>query len=242
MTIDKVTMTGADDSVSPINLFDIAMTYPFVEWGILLSRNSQGQNRFPSKKWMDMLAFANERLVNPKNKLKLSGHLCGGYVRQILMGSDQFINELDPIWKSLNRIQINTHGIKHDWDGIGLVKIIDDNKDKEFIFQFDDVNKDILHTIAPVCKNVSTLFDLSHGAGVLPKEWPVPYELFACGYAGGLSPNNVANQIELIKSKVGDKTIWIDMETHIRSNFDKQFDLDKVKRILDICNEIKKEN
>ena len=74
MKIYKVTMTGADDSINPNELIEISKKYPFVEWGILVSRNSQGSNRFPSLQWMDKLHELNT--VN----LLLSCHLCGTYI------------------------------------------------------------------------------------------------------------------------------------------------------------------
>jgi hypothetical protein len=97
------------------------------------------------------------------------------------------------------------------------------------------VNKPILDYAIAEGVNCSTLFDMSHGAGVLPKEWLVPVDGVRCGYAGGLSPENVVEQIKLIESKVGDYELWIDMETQIRSNADQQFDLAKVVSVLESC-------
>ncbi len=47
MKIDKVTLTGADDSVRPAELVEISQQYPLVEWGILFSKSQQGTARFP---------------------------------------------------------------------------------------------------------------------------------------------------------------------------------------------------
>ncbi len=231
MKITKVTMTGADDSINPEQLFEITRKYPFVEWGILVSRNSQGNNRFPSKDWMNKLASLD------KNQLSLSCHLCGTYVKEILMGSTRFIAELGDIWKHISRVQINTHGVPHQYDKQGLIQVLKEHSNIEFIFQYDVVNKQIVEAVSPECKNISALFDLSHGAGVLPKEWVEPLEGIKCGYAGGLSPQNVDGQIKLIEKKVGDNEIWIDMETKIRSNNDLLFDIVKVLSVLEICKE-----
>ena len=78
------------------------------------------------------------------------------------------------------------------------------------------------------------LFDLSGGAGILPESWPKAKGEY-CGYAGGLSPENLEEQLEKIKCVVDeDQKIWIDVETHVRSSDDKQFDLDKVRKFLEI--------
>lgn len=227
MKIKKVTLTGADDSIRAAELLDISIKYPFVEWGILLSRNSKGNKRFPSQPWLNELSILHDGF-------NLSGHLCGAYVRELLMGNSSFISEIGDVWKCLSRIQINTHGEPHSYDLARLTYVLTKNLDKEFIFQYDNVNKDLFEKIA-FLPNVSALFDLSHGAGVLPESWPHPLTQVPCGYAGGLSPENLLGQLVNIESAVMDGEIWIDMETKIRSNNDKQFDLDKVIKVLEIC-------
>ncbi len=227
MKINKVTMTGTDDSISPNELFEISEKYPFVEWGILVSRNSQGRNRFPSLDWMNKLHELNTE------KLSLSCHLCGAYVREALTGSDKFSDEIGNIWKQFQRVQINTHGIPHAWDSSSVRGM--QNWKKEIILQFDGVNRPILDFAIAELMNCSTLFDMSHGAGILPDEWPMPIDGVKCGYAGGLSPENVVGQIKIIESKVGDCELWIDMETQIRSNNDQLFDLKKVVSVLESC-------
>ena len=234
MNLSKVTMTGADDSTNPERLFELSAKYPYAEWAILLSRNSKGSNRFPSLKWMNRLTALDSVFFD--FEMQYSGHLCGAYVRELLMGNTDFVKEIGDIWELFQRIQINTHGIKHEYDQVKLLNALAQYPEKEFIFQYDNANKEILdYVVANSEVNVSTLFDLSHGAGVLPEEWPLPIEGVKCGYAGGLSPENVEAQIKLIESKIGDAEIWIDMETKVRSNNDKLFDLAKVETVFEIC-------
>lgn len=225
-----VTFTGADDSIPANELSKISRTFPWVEWGLLLSRSSQGNNRFPSN------GFLNNVYTNGGPQLRLSGHLCGAYVRELLLGNDAFVERDIPTWEMYSRIQINTHGSAHDYDVEKLPAILNKYPMKEFIFQYDDANANILQSVIEAgCKNVSTLFDLSHGAGVLPKEWPKPIPNLYCGYAGGISPANIELQIRRVEERVGNARTWVDMETHVRSNNDKQFDLIKVQRCIDIA-------
>ncbi len=232
MRINKVTITGADDSVTPQELIEISKRFPFVEWGILVSRNSQGNNRFPSLDWMNNFA---ELVRSEYPETQLSCHLCGTYVKEVLMGSQRFSDELGKIWQLFNRVQINTHGQRHQFE----VSAVSDLKkwSKEIIFQFDgnNQNKHILDFAVINGVNCSTLYDMSHGAGVLPKEWLMPLPNVRCGYAGGLSPDNIKEQLALIESKVGDYELWIDMETQVRSNNDQLFDLTKVVSVLESC-------
>jgi len=229
MKIKKVTFTGADDSIKPEQLFEISEKYPFVEWALLASRNSQGGNRFPSLSWLAELHRLHYFNLN------LALHLCGTYVKEILMGGDRFIDELHPIIHAIKRIQINTHGYKHQFDKEGLSRILTELEEIEFIFQYDNANADILKYASDNHQNISTLFDLSHGAGVSPKYWPLPILNINCGYAGGLSPENIESQLQLISEVADENEIWIDMETHVRSNNDSLFDLEKVKLVLDKC-------
>ena len=56
-------------------------------------------------------------------------------------------------------------------------------------------------------------------------------------HAGGFNPENVADKLHylLTNDEVGD--FWIDMESGVRTE-DDWFDLDKVRRVLAICNEV----
>lgn len=225
--LTKVTITGADDSVDPEELINLSYEYPFLEWAILVSRKSQGKRRFPSHEWM-------KELHDIGKDIPVAMHLCGDYVNEILMGDTKFRKEVQPIYVMSSRIQINTHGIKHPYDVKKLREVLNTHKSTKFIFQYDEVNTEILDACAG-CSNAQALFDLSHGDGVLPNSWPDPIPGVHCGYAGGLSPDNVEDNIIRIENKTVGTPIWIDMETHVISNGDQLFDLKKVKAVLDIA-------
>ncbi|MCX6217684.1 hypothetical protein [Spirosoma sp.] len=235
--ITKVTITGADDSIQPAELLALTREFPFVEWGILLSRSSMGNNRFPSTMWLLTLARYQKSLAQTGQQLTLSGHLCGRWVKDILVGKHEFVDALTPeVWDIFSRIQINTHAEFHSATAVGI-GMLNRLRDKEFIFQYDNVNTILLELARNASVNHSALFDLSHGVGKLPSQWPDLIQNLSCGYAGGLSPENLREQIYRIEEKAGDTPIWIDMETHVRSNNDKQFDLGKVRACLEIASE-----
>jgi hypothetical protein len=231
--ITKVTITGADDSIKPQALVDLQKEFPFVEWGILLSRSNFNRSRYPSKDWLVELVETKEKNYNG---LSLSCHLCGAYVRELLTGNVNFVfKELGFLWDMFDRYQINTHGEPHNYDMTTLFYFLRTFYDRDFIFQYDEVNTQLVDDIAQLgAKNISALFDISHGAGILPAQWPRPLSNIRCGYAGGLSPTNLKSQIDLIEGVVEDTPIWIDMETHVRSRNDREFDLDKVRECLKI--------
>lgn len=240
--INRVTITGADDSIQPAQLLELSRAFPFAEWAILCSQSSMGHNRFPSHDWLLTLAGFQESLRQNDEALSLSCHLCGRWVRQVLMGNLSVVDQLGAtVWDSFRRVQLNTHGILHDFSPLAFDTISEEFPEKEFIFQYDDVNVSLFEWARgwALSSNfsISALFDLSHGAGIAPATWPNPIKNIYCGYAGGLGPHNLPDQLKRIEEKAGDTPVWIDMETHVRSNNDRQFDLNKVRQCLEIASQ-----
>lgn len=249
MIIDRITITGADDSIEPERLFELSAKYHFVEWGILVSKKSVGTNRFPSEKWLSKLA-----VIYGEHKIKLSAHICGRWVKEILVGGCAAIESLDPWLPIFRRIQINTHAElmqKNPNDFIDVVNKYFHIKGKQTIIQWDNVNgHELLFMLSQQDLNAVPLFDMSHGAGVLPETWPHRlakpnsyWEPFYCGYAGGLGPDNIVDAINNITKLVDNDNftnigreapVWLDMETKVRSNNDSIFDLEKVEKVLSL--------
>lgn len=228
--INTVTVTGADDSVNPGDLISLQQEYPFAEFGILLSRKAMDHTRFPSYKWLKDLAHRYQGL-------KLAGHFCGSWVKEMYATGtlpDDLINEYsDILMIPFQRYQFNTHGYKHPSSQENVDSLLRGFEGAKLIFQYDEVNKHLLEFAKASNRgNISALFDLSHGAGVLPETWPKPLDGVYCGYAGGLSPDNVAENLAKIEPLVGNRRIWIDAETHLYSNNGQQFDLEKVRNFL----------
>ena len=229
--IRVVTVTGADDSVRPEELISIAKDYPFVEFGILLSKKQQGNKRFPSRDWLEELY-----ILWRSEKITLSGHLCGEWVRKLCLGIPSFFEEFGYIWEMFERFQMNFHAEHHPVDDKKLSDSIRQYlRDKPIIFQMDGVNERIFYSLnARWGIAAFPLFDQSGGNGLLPGEWPKQPLNQYCGYAGGLSPDNLNQEMERI-SKVATGPIWIDAETLLRSENDKVFDLKKVRRFLEVA-------
>lgn len=226
MILDRVTVTGADDSINPYDLVDLTKRFPFVEWGVLLSRSQEGAPRFPSTGWMEGL-----KKVASDNPMRLSGHLCGQWVRALCRGSNRFIAERPTIADMFQRVQLNFHGDQHDVDEDGLVACLKDWGREEYILQFDNVNNLLLGVLWHGGLRASPLFDTSGGAGREPDEWPTPVAPYS-GYAGGLRPDQVGRQYRRIELAAGPSRVWTDIETHVFSSDGRQFDLAKVEEYL----------
>ena len=61
--------------------------------------------------------------------------------------------------------------------------------------------------------------------------WPCPDLKLPCGYAGGLGPDNVVQQLRMILT-VCDVPFWIDMERRVRIDDDSRLDMLKVRKVL----------
>lgn len=222
--LNKVTVTGADDGTSIDRMYEIQQKYPFVEYGILINgKDNDSKPRFPSFKWLT-------ELFTYQHPLNLSIHFCGIPVNDFLQ-NDTLPTYID--FSKVQRAQINMHGEFHYWFMSSASSLIKANPNIEFIFQLDGVNNEMIeHLHANDCKNISGLVDLSHGAGVLPEFWEAyTYKDVPIGYAGGLTPENVQDQLKKIETLT--HNTWIDAETHLRSNMWKDFDLQKVIQFLE---------
>jgi hypothetical protein len=233
--LDRVTVTGADDSVAPATLGVLSDVYPRTEWGILVSENQTiiegGTPRFPSMEWLQALHSEACR-----RELQLSLHLCGRWVRELCKGSwGPLIGALGSIMDVFQRVQLNFHGYVHKLvpkEFFKSLRLLDGqfNESKQYIFQLDGVNDWIASNACGEGLDVSVLYDRSGGAGKLPEEWTAPMAGIYTGYAGGLGSENVTEQLEKLEQLVGDEPTWIDAETRVRT--DEKFDQDKVSQFL----------
>jgi phosphoribosylanthranilate isomerase len=252
--LNHVTVTGVDDVTDLKEIARLAAEYPYAEFGVLLSRSQMSPKRmmhvgrFPSIEFLKELSVFS---AGTENSIQFAGHLCGSWVREFLMGELPFAELVDfvdsNIWRVFSRLQINTHAQPHKHLADTLVTTVNELRHHQIIWQYDKVNYELLATTKSAgCTNIATLFDMSHGAGILPHCWPTQIDDIYCGYAGGLSPENLADQLAVIESVmgVGANPIWIDAETHLRSQYynndsDSQgytvdyFDLKKVEVFLE---------
>ena len=239
MKIEIVTFTGADESVKAEDILRVVEDYPAVsiEWGLLLSKSNEGKRpRYPSFDWMKN--FCNQaKHVNTR----IAGHLQGQWLRSLFNKDpydtepDSFLRNRGELVEYMERLQLNFHSTSTKlpegwWNYIAFYNVFS----KRFIFQMDGANDHLFETGMKNNLNCYPLFDRSAGEGIVPDSWPAPLHPTFNGYAGGLGPENVAEQLKRIGDVVGDGKIWIDMETKIRSSDDAKFMLDKCRAVLDV--------
>lgn len=213
MSLKLCTLTGADDNTLPLSEFKrISEKYPFVEWGILFFPKKFGKPRYPSLDWID--TFVNYiALHHPA--INTSLHICGIDAINEFIESNVGLMNLPRFFK---RIQLNFK--QTDIDIEKLKKrtnyFLHEYPDIQIITQHNAVNHDLWQKLS-VYKNTAVLFDSSLGKGESPGTWATPLPFVPCGYAGGLGPGNIEEQLSLIDKAAMSQDYWIDMESKLRT-------------------------
>ena len=222
MKINKVTITGADDKINHIDLLNLSIKYPFVEWSILFSTSRQGLERYPSNTWISELNNYN---------ILLSAHFCGWFSNEVLEKSNiDLLKNLSPIFK---RIQLNYNFKRSkNWNINPIIEYAKQNPERSIIFQHNNNNSDTLNELiwnSP--RNIHFLYDASGGNGLYDDSIfrADPFSDYT-GYAGGINSDNVDDVCKMITENTNNSNCWIDLESGIRTN--NQFDLVKVESIL----------
>lgn len=255
MKIHKLTFTGADNETDIAEMVKLCKEYPFIEFGILTKTKFWGESlslndpifwkeRYPSVKWIQKLvgAFTVENL----NK-HLSLHVCPPLSYELMKDLDS-INQFG----GFGRIQLNSKPELLHIENIGLnnKQIIVQLNGEAAFSMFESLIEGYNRTCyyykfkpKPEDIPIVGLHDMSGGRGILAKEWPqskiTDYPSLV-GYAGGLNPDNLKENIEKIFETSGDNKVWLDMESGVRT--DGRFDLDKVVVCCKIVREYEHDN
>jgi len=222
MRLRTITFTGADDKVDKQQLYNISDVNHRVEWGILISSDKYGSQRYPSIKW------TNSFLRYKPSFVKSAAHLCNTAVIKFIYDFNyrEYLSDFDRV--QLNVADYNQLDLNHFMDSIGHFA---DTYDKDVILQYNDKSKHILNEILP-CVDVDILFDSSRGKGKLNIDIPESIaKYFYTGYAGGINSYNIVDVMNILNLMYyEDQGMWIDMETGIRTN--NEFDVNKIMLVL----------
>lgn len=225
MNLKTVTFTGADDTVAPADLVALSKkTRLNVEWAILFSQSKSGVERYPSLEWVEALPQS--------SGLNLAAHLCGKWADDAIKGEITFLRE-DSYKKLFNRIQLNLgkERLKQAVGNKSLMSAITAcGKPVILGGDYSGVDSSFVKE-----GNFQVLFDASDGRGISTKVWPEPYDTKLTGYAGGLGPDNLREELRKISQIVGPQDFWIDMESSLRVNG--KFSLAKCEEVLAIVEE-----
>lgn len=203
----RITITGADERTSISEMIALCSTYPLVEIGLLYTTNPEGRNRYPSFEWLDE---ATNALVG-----RCALHVCGSGAREQLRSG-----KLQRLTERTARVQVN--GLVSINEAYELATMVN-----TLITQHCLANSSLIDV--PISNHV-LLVDGSGGRGISPEIWLRPNTTKEVGFAGGIGPDNLRNELCKI-ALVADGEWWIDMEEKLRK--DDWFNLDAAKSVAD---------
>jgi len=222
---EHITFTGLDHWTDMERVARLSEEYP-LEWGLLFSPRRMGMEpRYPDASTVEKI-FA-QRAAH----VKIAAHLCGGYSKDVVAGKNIRVNI-----STFERFQVNyipdrrQHQESRDSEngeqvGIADIRAHPHRHGTPFIVQWRTLT-------FPQSDDVHYLFDKSGGRGMVPPNWPEhPGGDQLVGYAGGLGPHNVREQLLRMRPA---GPYWIDMEGKVRDEKDR-LDLDKVEAV---CREV----
>lgn len=252
MQLHRVTITGADDSTDIQEMMAVSRQYPFVEWGILVSKSNTVNHkhehrpyeepsynpRWPSMDWQRMLVLAAKEQADTKEPFRhphFAVHACGSMIFSLINGESQAL-DIAPAIHISERVQLNFHGQPHTVSRPSKFVSALLPWNKRWIFQADGVNNHLCEWAFLAGLKAEPLHDKSHGAGILTGFERLEMPAARYGYAGGLGPDNVTGALQRISQlHPGNDWIWIDMETKVRTEDDSRLDMSKVCRVLEQC-------
>ena len=168
--------------------------------------------------------------------LNLSCHVCGSFAREVINNNwNPLIQLAHHHFDIFQRCQVNigttdpTTKTPFVRPYVTLKELIIQQKSENDLLLFDTI-KDRSY--------MSVLLDASGGCGIDTPIKPFFRQGLKVGYAGGMNPDNVGDKLyQLLCEAEGD--FWIDMESGVRT--DDKFDLNKVYKVLHVCQEVMKE-
>ena len=237
-----LSFTGADDSTNVSEMFHATRYINSLgfetEWGVLFHPEKEGWPRTPGyRKRMEICSSlpAAAHLCGKFlfDTLKQSGWQYSWYGKRLLA-------EL----KNYERIQVNINARRREYETEDVLRIYEalfDNLDRNqsIIMQWHEdavsdielaVNGNTSIRIARRRRNIHFLIDGSRGKGKTPEKWNTVSDDVKAGYshyqtlqdkpvvmmAGGLSAQNVVEQIARFTADTGDAPAGVDLESSLR--------------------------
>lgn len=236
MNLEYITCSDMREYNSIDDIIDLGKTYPMSEFAIQ-AHPSKFSAYMPRYVWFDTLMHAAR-----VNDINLAMHVNSEWRTEICHGNIPY--EIKRMWNMrrdngkpvIGRVQININGGKDSFRfyAAKVANIIRAYPDIEFIFQYTPKQRRRVNKLDTTDTEFSLLFDASGGQGKLPKKWRAPVmPNHKMGYSGGLSPENVYENLDKINLVVPANTnIWIDAEGKLRNPDTKQFDVARAEKYI----------
>lgn len=230
MKLKYVTLTGADDQTSMVDLISLSTEFPFVEWAMLHSNTRMGSVRYPQFETTVL------RLESLPSDVKVAVHLCGASAFEAIQGGPVANTLIRMVTARNGRIQLNISGAAYDTMGdsteVEFRKLHERWPETKFILQHSARTAKLIPALEDI-DNITFLHDWSGGRGLRVCSWGPPPTRKPYGYAGGIGPDTIKEDLASISTVTDREDLWVDMETKLRTDTpESAFDMLKCRRVL----------
>mmetsp|Transcript_115751 Transcript_115751/g.374022 ORF Transcript_115751/g.374022 Transcript_115751/m.374022 type:complete len:335 (-) Transcript_115751:133-1137(-) len=237
-----LSLSGVDDSVSPRTLCDISQEFSFVEWGVNFRAEKQGKEpRYASLAWLRQLQEEIDRRQQTGKfaPIHFAAHLGGEYCVDVLKGDTSLVRTL---WEDYGFLRIHlcptrSHGVNSSQ----LKKYLSTLKSVivalpqvEFVLLVTRETRALTFQLMNDCQpNLAFFYDAEEAAALsgastsrgsasspLRRPPPCPHPGIHCGYGGGLTIENLTDELRRIAQVVNSpkRPVWVDLESGLRSS------------------------
>lgn len=237
MKLRYITCSDPRETVPVETLLRLSQYNPIVEIAVQ-AHPSKMSIGMPRNQWFNRLL--KESLLMPKAP-NLAVHVnmewCDNFCKGLIVPEIKdwlLLTRTDGI-PVIRRWQINIYGSKtKNFYADKIANLLHDFSNNEFIFQYGNSEYDRMRKLDDTGANFSILYDTSGGRGELAKTWQAPvFKNHYQGYAGGLSTENVIENLKKIARVAGPRTdIWIDAEGKLKNPETKIFDINLAKQYI----------
>lgn len=234
MNLRYITCSDPREDLQIADVISFLKISPMIEIGVQAAPGTMGWLR-PRNVWFDVLMYYVKTNKNPLNvavhvNYQWCDDMCSGKIPGEIAHWMRLRNKSDNK-PSIRRWQLNIGDRTEKFDANAVAKLIREHPENEFIFPYNECVKNKIDALHKTGAKFLLLYDSSYGYGICPEKWNGPvYEDVPMGYAGGLSPENVVDNLNKI-SKVVPKnyTTWIDAEGRLMKPGTREFDLGRAR-------------
>lgn len=237
MNLRYITCSDPREHLAVADVIRLLKMSPLVEIGIQASSSTMSQLK-PRKLWFDVLMF---HVVNNSRPLNIALHINYDWCDDLCSGKIPY--ELDGWLKmqrrgnggpAIRRWQLNIGDRTKKFDSGAIARLIRSHPEQEFILPYNEMVKDRVDLLYKTGAKFSLLYDASYGYGKSPERWNAPvYNTHPMGYAGGLSPENVSENLDKISENLpSNYYTWIDAEGRLMKPGTRQFDIERARQYV----------
>ena len=243
MFLKTVVCSGINEKNDIDNAIEFLKQYKTAEFGVQCSPKKAGYDT-PRFDWLkELLSLLNKQQI--ENRVAL--HLNEGFVVSFCNGKlPDEISDLLTIGNTVGRLQLNFKIGREFFDSGNIPDIKTLNQTMKIvephaiILSASQPNLPFIRKAHHYGMKFDVLFDDSFGEGIAPdtRKAPLFDDVFQ-GYAGGLSPENIAEELIKIK-KVAQGAVFIDAEGKLKE--DGCFCFDRAEKFVQNALDFEKEN